>query len=530
MSSPFITKSLLPLILLFALLLRLWGLNFGLPNLYHPDEDAVIMPAVQMIKTGNLEPSRLEYGSLHIYTLMATEMAVYLLMARDGLVDSVDDLTLYERNSYPAVYPHPQIFLAARFVSAVMGTAIVLFTYLLANRLGNRRQALMAAAIAAVLPALVTHSHFATPDTPLTFYTTLALYLLVRVYDQWDQDNGWAYLGAGFVCGLAASTKYNGVALALPLLIVPLLRLRSWDDWLRLRTFAGPLGMALGFFAGTPHALLNIPHFLAWFGYNLHLYSMPGYVPTEPSWLWHLQYHLTSPNVPVFLLGLAGFLLSLRRWGQRGLILNSFTLFLWLAIIGQTRREARMWLPTAPLFAIYTALLLDHAAAWLTYRFVSSKQLAVSSEQLAPTAHRSPLTAHYLLPLLLLLPLLISTALVNGRFQATDVRTLTQHWVEANIANGRTIAIDYFAPNLDPQRWSISRQLPIFRDVAWYQEQGIQYVIVSEAGHDRGKLSAEELTAWDTFDRDACLLETISGPFLSAGRNLMWIYQIPPCS
>ena len=96
--------------------------------------------------------------------------------------------------------------------------------------------------------------------------------------------------------------------------------------------------------------------------------------------------------------------------------------------------------------------------------------------------------------------------------------------------DGRTIAIDYFAPNLDDQRWSVTRQLPIFRDIAWYQEQGIEYIIVSEAGHDRGKLSAEELAAWDALGRDACLLHTISGPFLSARVIRFWIYLVPHCS
>jgi 4-amino-4-deoxy-L-arabinose transferase-like glycosyltransferase len=442
-------------------------------------------------------------------------------MARAGLVDGVDDLTIYQRGSYPAVYEFPQFYLAARLVSAVMGVGVVLLTYLLANRLGGRRQALMAAAVAAVLPALVIHSHFATPDTPLVFYTILALYLLVRVYDEWNQDNGWAYLGAGFVCGLAASTKYNGVLLALPLLLVPLLRLQSWDSWLRLRTLAGPLGMALGFFAGTPYAIANMPHFLYWFGYNLHLYNVPGHVPTQSGWLWQLEYHLTNANTPVFLLGIAGFLLTLRRWGRRGLMVNAFVPLFWLAIFGQTRSEARMWLPVAPLFAIWTAVFLDFLAAWLPQRITQYGWFATR-----PYASRIAL-----LPLLaLLLFLFASSVVINGRFQAQDVRTLTQKWVEANIPDGRTIAIDYFAPNLDTARWAISRQLPIFRDVTWYQEQGIQYIIVSEAAHDRAKMSAEEVAAWDTFTRDACLIETISGPFLSARTIHFWVYQVPPCS
>ena len=50
---------LLAVLMVLALGLRVWGIRFGLPNLEHPDEDAVLMPALQIIKTGNLEPERM---------------------------------------------------------------------------------------------------------------------------------------------------------------------------------------------------------------------------------------------------------------------------------------------------------------------------------------------------------------------------------------------------------------------------------------------------------------------------------------
>ncbi|HUM68302.1 MAG TPA: glycosyltransferase family 39 protein, partial [Chloroflexota bacterium] len=351
---------LLGFLLFVALLLRLIGIGFDLPYLMHPDEDAVVMPAINILKTGDWAPTRMEYGTFHIYLLTAVFAGVFSLAARDGRMATVDQLPLFERGTIPAIYTYPEYFLAARLVSAVLGMLFVLVVYMLGRRLGNQRQGLIAAAIAAFLPALVVNDHFATTDTALMFWVALSLYLLLRVYDNWERDNFWAYAGAGFVCGLAASTKYNGLVLAVPLLLVPLLRVRGLDECLSWRVIAGPLAMLVGFLAGTPYALLDLPKFLYWFGYSLHLYNAPGREVVMPVWLWHVRFHLTNPHMPVMILGVIGLVLSFRYWGmRRAAIVNSFAVVLWLAILGQTNAQSRMWLPGASLFILWAALVLD---------------------------------------------------------------------------------------------------------------------------------------------------------------------------
>ncbi|MGH2536595.1 MAG: ArnT family glycosyltransferase [Candidatus Promineifilaceae bacterium] len=501
-------------VLLIALGLRLWGLGFGLPNLYHPDEDALVMPAIQMIKTGDLLPSRLEYGSLHIYSLAAVSAVVFVLLARAGLVVEPAELPLYERGSYPAVYAYPQFFLAARLVSAVMGVGVVLLTYLLARRLAGRRVGLLAAGMAAVLPLLVIHSHYATPDMPLTFLVLLTLYLLLRAHDRWHMSSPWAYAGAGFVCGLAASTKYNGVVLAAPLLLVPIFKARSLDDWLSGRTLAGPLAMAAGFLAGTPAAVLDLPRFLYWLGYSLHLYAAPGYEPVGTSLGWHLDYLLTSPSAPLVVLGLAGLALSVWRWGRRGWLLTSFALLLWLAIFGQTRREARMWLPTMALFCLWAGLALQRLFAWGRQRYPDARLRPAAAASLA----------------LLALWLLTASLLVDLRLAAADVRTQAAAWIAANLPVGTPIGIDYFAPNLDPARYPATRAFPAYRkEPAWFQERGLRYVLLSQAGNDLTKLSPADRAGWQRLTAGACLTHSFAGPFLATASIQMWLYELPPC-
>ncbi len=519
----YFTTIALAAVLLLAFWLRIRGIDFGLPNLYHPDEDAVLMPAINILKTGDLEPTRMEYGTWHIYLLTAVSAVVFALSARSGQIQDTSQLPIFERGSYPGIYPHPEYFVAARMVTAVMGVGIVLLTYMLARRLGNQQQGLMAAGIAAVLPDLISHSHYATPDTPVTFWSMLGLYLLVRVYDHWPTnqkpaDTMWAYAGAGLVCGLATATKYNAIVLAIPLLFIPLFRVTALDDWLRLRTLSGPLAMVAGFLLGTPYTLLNIPKFLHWFGYSLRLYNAPRSL-SMPVWQWHLNFHWTSPHVLVFILGMVGAVLSFYYWGKRALIVNSFTIVLWFAIISQTNAQGRMWIPSAPIIIIWAALVLDVVIRRLD-NWASANRIRQSAVR------------HLVIyaPLLILAPLLITSVKYGTRFQSEDVRTLAQRWVETNVPPGTAVAVDYMPPNLNPDTWSVTKLFFLFdKEPAWFAEKGIEYLIMNEALNDFGKLGPAAYERYQRLIAGSCLMETIQGPMFASDEFDMTIYRLGAC-
>lgn len=505
----------LVLFIVMGLWLRLQGIGFDLPNLYHPDEDAVLMPALTILKTGEWNPSRLEYGSLHIYILTAVSAVVFSLLVRDGRIPpNVDTIPIFERGTYPAVYQLPEFFLAARTVSAIMGTAAIFIIYLLGKRLGGKQVGLLAAGITAVLPFHVTDAHFATTDTPLFFWVTLALYLMVRTYDNWQQETVWAYIGAGFVAGLAMATKYNGVLLIVPLVLVAVLNLKKLEEIITFRTIAGPLGMAAGFLLGTPYALLDLPSFLSWFGYSLRLYNAPV-EPAVTAWQWHLDFHLNSPHAPIFVLGLIGFLLSFFIWGKRSLLLGSFALVVWFAILNQTNYQARMWQPVSMVIILWAALVLDWVVRLVTNRFYTERWSRFV--QFAP--------------MVMMIPLMMESMTYGRNFAAGDVRTQTAVWIRENIPPGTAIGGDYFMPNLNPDSWAITKTFHVFEhDVAWYQAEGIDYVVMNEALNDFDTFSVEKKNKYDQFVAQVCLVEAINGPFLATTHFDIKIYQVPPCS
>ncbi len=507
---------LLSFLLLIALGLRLFGIGFDLPNLSHPDEDAVIMPAINILKTGNWEPTRMEYGSFHIYLLTGVFATVYALETRDGRINSVDELPLYERGSLPASYPYPEYFLAARIVSALLGTLFVLIIYMFGKRLGNKQQGLIAALIAAILPALVVNDHFATTDTALMFWVAVSLYLLIRVYDNWETDSLWAYAGAGFVCGLAVSTKYNGIVLAIPLFLVPILRVKTLDELLSFRVISGPLAMAAGFLIGTPFALLNLPKFLHWFGYSLRLYNAPGQEINSPVWLWHLKYHLSSPHTPIILLSIFGFFISFRYWGvKRAIIVNSFVIALWLAILGQTNAQTRMWLPSAPLVILWSTLTVDITIS-KTKQFLTSR-------------HKNSNWAYGIM-LLLIIPFLYYSIRYDLNFRAGDVRNLARQWIVENIPPGSKIAIDYFHPNLNPETWNLTRTFFVYdHDYQWYVENGVEYLIVNDVLNDFSQRPPGTYDRYQTLISQVCEIGSIPGTFIATTDTEIKIYRVEPC-
>jgi len=506
---------LLAVIMIAGLILRLWGNLFGLPNLYHPDEDVMVMEALQILKTGNWEPIRMDYGTLYFYLLTLVFGLVFLLSARNGHISDTSELNLFVRGTYPAVTQHPEYFLAARTVTAVMGTVLIFMVYLLANRLShNKLLSLLAASFTAFLPPLVQDAHYATTDTTMLLLITTGVFLILRTYDQWENDTLWAYAGAGFVCGLATSTKYSAALLFIPLIMIPLLRVRRLEDLIRLRVFVGPVGMAVGFLLTSPYALINLPNFLHWFGYELRVYNA-GKERALPIWLWHLRYHFTSSHSIAFLLALIGFPLSLYRWRIRGLLVSMMAILTWITLLSNSREIARLWLPSASIFMIWAALSLTEILDWLSH-YLHQKNARILK---------------WAVPSFVILFLFFMSAQASWFYAQDDVRTLAQRWIENNVPPGTSLAVDYFGPNLDTNIRPVSKIYHVYdASLEWYEERNIDYMIVSEAITTPDDLSEQDRLKFAHLTDAACLVQTIEGPFISLPGYKIWIYEMKPCS
>jgi Dolichyl-phosphate-mannose-protein mannosyltransferase len=191
-------------ILALSLTLNLWGIWFGLPDSWHPDE--LVSRSVAMARQFTLIPSSYLYGSMHYYLMLAVIVPTYLVT---------------ELLSLPVDMQKTAVYLAARALSAVMGSGCVIMTYLVGRSLFNQQAALVAALLLAISIGLVNLSHFATVDVPMLFWMMAAYLMSARVL-----NGGYArdYLLAGAFAGMAAGTKYVGGMALVALVAAYLLR------------------------------------------------------------------------------------------------------------------------------------------------------------------------------------------------------------------------------------------------------------------------------------------------------------------
>ena len=121
-------------ILTLSLVLNLWGIQWGAPNSWHPDE--ITDRSLSMVAGQRISPEYFTYGGLHYYVVGAIAVVpVYSL----GLI--FDPPPSREDSSARSRWWQPRItwmMVIARIISAVMSTLVVFFTFVIGELLFNR--------------------------------------------------------------------------------------------------------------------------------------------------------------------------------------------------------------------------------------------------------------------------------------------------------------------------------------------------------------------------------------------------------
>lgn len=362
-ASPSTARGAVALAVLFAALLRISGLGWGLPTPQrhyplHPDEPIIAL-AVLRIDPLNLQfnPEMFNYGSLSLFL--------------DRLV--LDAMLLTE--TVPIAPGHPagasrligETIRAGRWVTALLGVLTVVGVGLLGWRLYGPAAGALAALLLAAAPLHVAHSHYNTVDVPAAWWCSLCLLLCAAAL----RTPGRGILAlAGACAGLAASTKYNaGVVLLAPLYTLAV----TWHrkEWPASDRTAAllyvPLAAAVAFLMTTPGVFLDPRAFWRDFSYELwHSGAGHGlvFVNTPPAWLYHAARSLPDGlGWPLTLAAAGGVVAALiRRRPADGLLL-SFILPYYLLIGGAEIKFSRYLLPIIPALLILAARLLTGAEA-----------------------------------------------------------------------------------------------------------------------------------------------------------------------
>src|SRR6478672_5276770 len=162
-------------VLIVALALRLFGLRYGLPAVYNPDEVAIMSRALAFAK-GDLNPHNFLYPSLYFYVLFAWEG---LTAAVAVAVRAVDSFGAFQREFF---LDPTRVFVAGRLLTALLGAATVVATGVLGSRISSRFAGVFAALLLAVAPLHVLNSHYVKHDVPVTLLIVLAYLAYERLW------------------------------------------------------------------------------------------------------------------------------------------------------------------------------------------------------------------------------------------------------------------------------------------------------------------------------------------------------------
>lgn len=418
------------LIIAVALGLRLFGLRYGLPAVYNPDEVAIMSRALAFAK-GDLNPHNFLYPTLYFYVLFAWEGLTALAAVA---VRAVDSFGAFQREFF--VDP-TRVYVAGRLLTALLGTATVAATFVLARRIAGPVAGLAAALAVAVSPLHVRDSHYVKHDVPVTLLIVLAYLAYERLWRVFPSGTGvfedvrdGEVMWAGVLTGLAFSTHYYSIFLAVPLVWSAARRAATPAEAIR-RVAIAALTSAFIFFLCSPFILAEPATALRDIQANRQIVvdravGSLGYGAT----LGRYAAMLVSDTIgwPFVLCAALGAVAIAREDGRRAAWLLSFSVPFFFFIAG-TYPASRYLIPLVPFLAVLAGVFVARVAAWQG-------------------------GAWWIAPALAILPLL--TSVRTDRFiRQTDTRTLAAHFIESRLPAGATILTQPYSVPLEPTAESL---------------------------------------------------------------------------
>ncbi|OGK13083.1 hypothetical protein A2859_01220 [Candidatus Roizmanbacteria bacterium RIFCSPHIGHO2_01_FULL_37_16b] len=189
-------KNKLPLVLiiLLALFLRVYGVNWDQGFHLHPDERMLIMVTDRLKFFNQLNPDFFNYGSLPIYILRASAQ----------LIDTIFRMQI--SNYVGMLY-------LGRYLSIIFDIGTIILIYKISRLLFNNIKIQIYSTLfysVAFFP--IQNSHFFVVDVFLTFFTTLLLLLLLKylLLPSWS-DRPKMVVVHGIVFAAMLSTKFTAI-------------------------------------------------------------------------------------------------------------------------------------------------------------------------------------------------------------------------------------------------------------------------------------------------------------------------------
>jgi len=460
--------------------LRLAGIDAGSPYVYHPDEWYLAKTGMVMVRDLDPLPHFYQYPSL---MPILSAVVTAFVHALGGPTLDTGQPWLLEREVLPEQFEY---FLAVRVLVAAMGLATILVVYRIGARLRGQTAGLAAAAIIAVAPLHITDSRFATTDVPLALAGAVALLVTVRAVG--DGRTRW-WLAAGIAAGVAASAKWNGLAiLGVPVLgwilasgrpadlvrpgyLVALARRRT--PWaIAVAALATVLAITPGLLLEFRTAGRNILQLGRHYGA-----VEPGSTVDSLSYAAGALVQGLGPLVAVA--SLAGLLIIVAGRRSAELPIPAFAAVYFAVVALAPRQYERNLMLLVPFLAVAAGVAIGHVTDWVAG--------ALARRQPAAGGSRPKFAA--LLATGFLVVALVPGTLALGQAVmqpiAPDTRTIAVDWIHAHLPAGSAIAREVYTPQVGAEYRVQGTFYLADHSLQEYRELGVRYLIASEAAYSR---------------------------------------------
>lgn len=405
-----------------ALALRVWGIGYGLPHVYNPDEVAILSRALSLAEKG-LNPGNFVYPTLYFYVLAAVVGGAYGVEWLTGAVGSIDQFQ-------SAFWTDPtSVYLLARWLSVAAGVAGVAVTYVLARALGGRSVARTAAVLMAVAYFPVRDAHMIKHDVIATLLFALVVLQSRRV---WLRGRSWDYAAAGILAGATLAFHYYGILAVVPIAAAAILRSGGIARLLADRgVYAAAGAWALTFFLLSPYVVLDFAAASRDIAQNRQILvdrarETFGWIGAGGE-----QFRLTiaqGAGAPMAMAAAIGAIVLARRSWREAVWLLAFPAAFAL-LLTQTWPYGRLQNALYPFIAVAAALGIDGVGSRLTRPRVVLILTAVCAA--VPLWHG---------------------VVLDRLMTREDTRTSARRWIEAHVPDAAVVAVQPYSVPLETSR------------------------------------------------------------------------------
>jgi 4-amino-4-deoxy-L-arabinose transferase-like glycosyltransferase len=474
------------LILTLGIAVRIWHINWGLPELY---EEAFPLTVSwkfwNWLHTGfDFNPHFFNYPALTFYLNFFVQVVHYVI---GYIIGSYPNLQAFQQTY--ETNPTTLVILA-RLLSVLFDVGTICVVCYLGKKYAGKGIGLTAAVLVAINPLLIKQAHLVNVDSPLTFFTMLSLFFIYHIHQQ--PRSKW-YVLAGISIGLAAASKYNGALLLLVLVFAHLLKSGSFNNAIRLLR-SGQLAKAIALAVGTfllinPYILLSLEEFAKDFSFE-ESHMTAGHLGVDPT-ISTVAYYLLKILPTYFgwmllvIIAISIVYFIVRR--EKPLLILIVFLLIYLYVICTWKMRAeRYLLPTIPVLILIGSIGIGKG--WKAITSFSSEKRFLPFIQ--SSAFR--IAVGVIVGVLIVIQPLSSLWQYQNAFGLPDTRIIAKKWIQQHLPRGAVIAtvplgIEFpdslYRMFMIPFLTVNTERVASFYDTRWYED--LDLVIGSDFDYNR---------------------------------------------